>query len=114
METTMIIYRIEHEKNGLGPYQNFITEGKHYNMTNCPSPDEDGIDWVSNARYGFKSKKDLLKWFSKDSVWEFKDYQHHVYKYRVPSEYVSVGGKHVAFRLRKATKLGKVPMYKLH
>lgn len=110
----MVIYRIEHEENGFGPYQNFITYGEHYNTTRCPSPWADGIacnPWKSH--YGFKSKKDLLNWFGKTSVWQFRSQQHYVYKYRVPDEAVACGEKHVAFNRGRATKLGKVPMYKL-
>lgn len=108
----MVIYRIEHEENGIGPYFNCITDYVHYG-NNCPSPEDDGIKKIPHSHYGFKSKKDLLKWFGKSYVWSFRSEQHYVYKYRVPDEAVSVGEKHLAFNRSRATKLGKVPMYKL-
>ena len=110
----MVIYRVEHEKDSRGPYSSGIVDYRHYDNETCPSPEEDGIDCAWAYHYGFKSKKDLVNWFGKDYLREFRNSNHYVYKYRVAPEDVAVGGKHVGFDIDCATRLGKVPVYKLH
>lgn len=114
----MLVYRVEHRKNRLGPYNNGACDmDRHYcNDEYCPAPDEDGIDKYSfgDAYYGFKSKKDLVRWFGREYLREFSSRDLHVYTYRVPDHLVSKGNKHLAFERSEAYLVKKVSLANLH
>lgn len=114
----MLVYRVEHQKNSLGPYTNCACSmERHYcNDEYCPAPDADGIDkWqFEDAHYGFKDKKSLVRWFGREYLREFSYQGLHVYSFRVSEEWVSKGNRHLAFESSEAVKVKKIPLYSLH
>lgn len=115
----MLVYRIEHETNKLGPYCNGLTDQCHYSEKRCPDPWEDGIKTKKNYSivdviYGFKSKKDLVNWFGKDFIRSFSYNKCHVYAYRVPDDQVCMGSKHLGFNSAKGMRVRRVFMYEFN
>lgn len=113
----MVVYRVEHHRTELGPYTHGVCSfDRHYcNDEYCPAPDEDGIDkWCfHNAHYGFKSKKDLVRWFSREYIRQFAYSGLYVYMFRVPDEDVSKGRRHLAFETGYAVRVRRVSMCEL-
>jgi hypothetical protein len=108
----MLVYRVEHEQKGHGPYVECYGDTEW--DTDCryrfpdpqrPMPMEDGIEGLKDAHFfGFQSLIQLRSWFP-PSVWErMSRVGFSVAVYRVPDTWVKVGGKQVAFRKPAAPK----------
>lgn len=103
----MVVYRVEHETNKLGPYHNGITSWEHYGI-DCPSPDDDGIEACgSNLYYGFESKRLAYEWFGAEYIEEFTEKDHYLYLFVVRDEAVFKGEKHLAFDKRQSVRAMK-------
>src|SRR5882762_221537 len=117
MEPTMVIYRVEHEATGLGPYTHgACSMDRHYcNDEYCPALDMDGIEKYSfhDAHYGFKSKKDLVRWFSIEYVRMFSYKKLYVYALRIADDWVDKGYRHLGFESCEAFRIRRVYTWEL-
>lgn len=102
----MLVYRVEHEERGHGPYVGCYSEtkwdhtGAYRSVSDSrPMPFEDGIEGLQDKHFfGFQSLTQLRSWFP-PNVWErMSRVGFSVAVYRVPDTWVKVGGKQVAFR----------------
>src|SRR5687768_5754439 len=97
----MILYRIEHKKNGQGPFRNKLTQGADYHP---PGPNSDGIfgsytDYYEAVKkgiaqkyhYAFKSIFHMKDWFCEDSVRKFLRRDHVIVKFEIPESKVLFG-----------------------
>lgn len=108
----MIVYRLEHKTSGDGPYRHDYDrswrKGDHAFLKRTPIPQLDILEWefielgVAKYRFGFKSLKQLSKWFLKTELKELKKRGFVIRKYEVDKEHVLFGSKQVAFLKRKA------------
>lgn len=113
----MIVYRIEHEVTGLGPYNPGKLPDEHrarhadldvfgrfsYGRGDtCPTPPDDGIpgslwDFPTHLFFGFESPEALAAWFGAGFVEEAAAAGFAVGVYSAPAYEVLIGGHQVAF-----------------
>lgn len=99
----MFVYRVE-KADGNGPYQgtasSFIPHVYGIDLQKHPIPHDDmptnGPPWRS-YRFGFRSKAQLRAWFSKLDRELVASRGFQVRRYRVPKNWVLLGGKQVVF-----------------
>jgi len=113
----MIVYRIEHKKDGLGPYA-FRSENEYLNKildalgdgtsTNrhpLPCYDEMNADRITTSHFfGFETKEALNDWFSNKWIKFLYSNDFRVYQYKVLKKKVLFGRKQVAF-IKKDVKI---------
>jgi len=108
----MYVYRIEN-REGLGPYQGGVVTWRHYDEDH-PGPQQDNIPYdvvfSQQYHYGFKSKAQLLNWFSKSDLKRFESSGFYVMRYSVPDTHFNVykGGNQVAFLKHKASEVKRI------
>lgn len=97
----MYVYRIECNA-GLGPYQGQVAEYPRHWDEYHPAPQDDGIprEIVCSGEYsyGFKSKTQLVNWFTKKDLKRFEEQGFYVMRYEVPKENVSFGRSQLCFK----------------
>lgn len=121
----MNVYRIESKTNGLGPFQNRLTN--HDDM-DPPGPMSDGVfgslrdycDLVTDNpeelyahSYGFKDKAQMKDWFDIERLVHFVKKDHVIAQYEVPDEKVKIGGHQCAFKKAEAKFKRWVPVREL-
>jgi len=102
----MIVFRIEHNESGDGPYFHGFKDkyGRDlmgdfmFNLKLHPRPIDEGIDFKKGIHYsGFKDIKSLRKWFSPILKQIMDDGNYSIVVYKVPLENVLIGKKQIAF-----------------
>lgn len=108
----MRVWRIEN-KNQQGPYliATRTWKVKSHNDSNHPDIFEDGIELTVKNRFllrcGFKSKKHLHKWFSRQEMVNLYCIGFKVSLYNCPKEHVhdTISGKQIMFDIKVANKI---------
>lgn len=123
----MRVFRIEHPKCGVGPYNamhhlsdfeesmlldRILTEALNANdwdTESTPTPEHDGITGHDSSFYfGFDSIDQMYDWFGHRAMAVFSEH-YHVVEYEIPEgPHIKVGGRQVAFRKHKAARIGVV------
>jgi len=68
----IVVYRIEHKLNGIGPYRNSDLDRNGEKDTPTPYYDNFKTEWIwlrfnrlnNHYKFGFKNQQQLLNWFS--------------------------------------------------
>lgn len=101
----MYVYRIEHQKRKVGPY-NGLPFGmlmkfheRYYQTDSCPDPRQEGLGCPRYGQdfCGFKSLSQLTGWFRLRDVFRLRKHGFRVYKFKVRKRVVSIGQKQVLF-----------------
>lgn len=111
------VYRIEHSKFKLGPYQGGadLCTSRYYD-DNHPGPSADGMDtdrMTYNHSFGFSYMRQLLNWFRFRDIFRMRKQGFRVYRYKVDRSEVIFGGRQVAFVRCKATVREEIPLSRL-
>lgn len=114
----MIVYRIEHDVSGFGPYKHYYCHHKDVVLTKkypqlfsekyCPSPDEfDLYDEFDKTYYfGFKSLNDLITWFGHGSFFKEHDAEFSVVVY--DTKHMLKASKQIAFKKNESHLIQKL------
>jgi len=107
------VYRIEHTKTKQGPYQGVDSYRawavNNHNAKCRPTPTEDNKlrevwsklnnEQQDKFKFGFSTKKGLLRWFSEKEISKLKQLNFNVVKYKVDAKNVVKGERQVIFKL---------------
>lgn len=102
----MLVYRIEHSETNDGPYngENCI-DFDHYYGDDHPSPDNDGLDMYDYHKCGFKSKKQLHKWFNKEEIEKLHYYGFIMAIYNTPKGCTQISDNQLIFDTEYAHRI---------
>jgi len=108
----MLIYRVEHRTDGYGPYADKVALFNHADAEH-PTFGEDFEDILESAdayRYffGFKSKRQLRAWFSKQERVILRENDYVVRVYSVNPKYVHKSEKQLIFMMGYAKALWQI------
>ena len=117
----MKVYRLEHSESGQGPYSHNVRypagtvtpeivdmaiawSKVKKNLSNAhdfdsdhPCPHDDGMQHLTNYKYGFSSLKSLAEWFNDGWLERLKPFGFVIKVYSVPDDEVEIGNKQVSF-----------------
>lgn len=115
----MKVYRWENE-NGRGPYiggnlrLGNILRRRHNDRKYYPNPSHDGLGYIYPAEVcGFRSLRQMHKWFSPDDIRLLMRYGYKLVVYDVDEENIRFGRKQIVFNKEEAKPVREVKLRKV-
>jgi hypothetical protein len=108
----VLVYRMEAEKDGDGPFckVSFYTNHKGHNPNDGLFPWKDGIAETPSTHYfGCRTLDDLRGWFHEDHCFDLAEHDFCLSIYEVEDRDVVVGGTQVIFRKSTAKLVDQRP-----
>ena len=112
----MKVYRVEHKKTHVGPYNHTINRSNESILTcameyaeSLPIPENDGICVAMHhhMRSGFATIRSMHKWFG-HTLFDLFRIGFVIAEYRVETDSVWCGGRQVVFDSKSAERIGEV------